>query len=90
VAERLGIPEEIMKRTPSPDTFSYEVSDKDFFFCMDYEELDMLLYAWENDIPREEVVRELGYSEEQISRALADIERKHNVSEHLRRLPPHP
>ena len=85
----LGIPEEIMRRTPSPDTFSFEVSDKDFYFCMDYEELDLMLYAWENGISNDEIRRALGFSDQQIARVFSDIKRKHNLSEHLRRLAPH-
>ncbi len=88
LAEWLHIPEEIIRRTPSPDTFSYEVSDKDFYFCIPYEELDLLLYAWENDISRDDIGRELGLTDEQISRAFSDIERKYKLSEHLRKLPP--
>lgn len=89
LAEWLGIPEEIRKRTPSPDTFSYEVSDKEFYFCIPYDELDLLLYAWQNSVSRDEVKRELGLTDEQISRVFSDIERKYRLSEHLRMLPPH-
>jgi len=89
LAEWLNIPEEIIRRTPSPDTFSSEVSDKEFYFCIPYEELDLLLYAWENDIPRDEVKRELKLTDDQLSRVISDIERKYRVTEHLRMLPPH-
>jgi len=89
LAQWLDIPEEIVKRTPSPDTFSYEVSDKDFYFCIPYEELDLLLYAWEQKIPIDDVTHVMGLTEQQVSRVFSDIKRKYTLSEHLRKAPPH-
>jgi NAD+ synthase len=43
----LGVPEEILSRAPSPDTYSYVVSDEDFYFCMPYDKLDYILYGVE-------------------------------------------
>ena len=88
LASYLDIPEEIIKRTPSPDTFSYTVSDKEFYFCLPYEELDLLLYAWKNEVPLEEVEEVLGLTPEQIRRAFRDFASKYNATKHLRQLPP--
>lgn len=88
LARWLQIPEEIVNRTPSPDTFSYEVSDKDFYFCMPYDDLDLLLYAWENRIDRKAIERVLGLTDDQVRRVFSDLERKYRASEHLRSLPP--
>ncbi len=88
LARWLKIPDEIVNRTPSPDTFSYEVSDKDFYFCIPYDDLDLLLYAWENRIDRKAIEQVLGLSEDQIRRVFSDLERKYRATEHLRSLPP--
>src|SRR4030042_198541 len=55
LSEYLGVIREIIERAPSPDTWSYQVSDEEFYFRMPYEKLDLLLYAWQNKIPAEQV-----------------------------------
>lgn len=88
LAEYLGIPKEIIHRTPSPDTYSFEVSDKDFYFCLPYETIDLLLYARENNISNKKIKKILNFTDEQIERVFKDIERKQNSTRHLRQLPP--
>ncbi|MDP3024402.1 MAG: NAD(+) synthase [candidate division Zixibacteria bacterium] len=83
LAKFLDIPEEIIKRVPSPDTFSAVVSDQEFFFCMPYDLLDLLLYAQENKIPLSKVSQVLNLSEEQIIRAYRDFDQKRKASIHL-------
>ena len=48
LAKELGVVDEIIQRPPSPDTYSLPVTDKEFYFCLDYELLDLLLFAYEN------------------------------------------
>ena len=86
----LGVPQEILDRTPSPDTYSLPVSDKDFYFCMNYDTADMILYALKNNISREETAEALGLTPDQVERAWKDFERKQNATEMLRTLPPAP
>ena len=83
LAKFLDIPEEIIKREPSPDTFSAVVSDQEFFFCMPYDMLDLLLYAQEHKIPLTNVSKVLNLSEEQIKRAYRDFDQKRKASVHL-------
>ncbi|UCG61430.1 MAG: NAD(+) synthase [Candidatus Zixiibacteriota bacterium] len=87
LGEYFGIPEEIIKRTPSPDTFSLAVSDKDFYFCLPFDQLDPLLYAWEYKVDIDLVAKELGLTPEQVQRAYRDFESKHSTTEHIRQLP---
>jgi NAD+ synthase len=88
LAEYLEVPEEIIKRAPSPDTFSWEVSDQEFYFCLPYDTLDLLLYAWGNDVPPHQVSRTLGLTEKQIERVFRDFESKKKATAHLGILPP--
>ncbi len=88
LARHLGVIQEIIDRSPSPDTYSLPVTDKEFYFCMDYEILDLLLYAYENKVPIEEVSKETGLKTEQINRAFRDFEAKERATWHLRQLPP--
>jgi NAD+ synthase len=88
LAEYLGVIKEIIDRAPSPDTYSSVVTDVEFYFRMPYDTLDLLLYAWENSVPVEEVCMAMGLSEEQIRRAFRDFASKFNATRHLRTLPP--
>lgn len=88
VARGLGVIKEIVERAPSPDTYSLPVTDKEFYFCVDYEILDILLYAYANKVSIEEIERETGLKSEQIGRAFRDFEAKERASWHLRQLPP--
>ena len=88
LARHLGVIQEIIDRSPSPDTYSLPVTDKEFYFCMDYEVLDILLYAYANKVAVEEVSQETGLKPEQIQRAFRDFEAKERATWHLRQLPP--
>jgi len=87
LAAYLGLPDEIIKRTPSPDTYSLEVSDEEFYFCLPYDRLDLLLYAWEHNIPMHEVTSELNLTEQQVARAFKDFDIKRQATWHLTQLP---
>ena len=84
----VGVIEEIVNRDPSPDTYSLPVADKDFFFCLPFETLDMLLYAWANEVPMVEVCEVMGLTEEQVTRVFKDFEAKARATWHFRCLPP--
>ncbi len=83
LSKYLDIPEEIIDREPSPDTFSAVVSDQEFYFCIPYDLLDLLLYAQENKIPLNKVSEVLNLPEEQIKRAYRDFDQKKKASAHL-------
>lgn len=90
LAEYLNVPEVIVQRKPSPDTYSLEVSDTEFYYCIPFDKLDLLLYAYENQIDMTKIKDELILEETQIKRAFSDFERKRKMTEHFRYLPPFP
>ncbi len=53
LAELLHIDTRIISRAPSPDTWSHFTSDEEVSLRIPYDILDQLLYADENDIPKE-------------------------------------
>lgn len=83
----LGVPEGIMRRPPSPDTFSAPVSDEEFYFRMPYETLDPLLAAWERGVEPAAAGEALGLAAEQVRRAYRDFTGKFRATAHLRRMP---
>ena len=88
LSEYTGVIEEIIQRTPSPDTYSFEVSDEEFFFRIPYDKLDLLLYSWGKKVPIAEVCEVMNLTEDQVKRAFRDFTAKYNATQHLRRLPP--
>ena len=88
LANHLNIPEEIIQRKASPDTWSLEVSDEEFFFGLSYDIIDLFLYAKENNISIDEIKNSVDLTEEQINNILSYQERRKKLSQHLRELPP--
>jgi NAD+ synthase len=84
----LGVTKEIMERAPSPDTYSLEVTDVEFYFRIPFNKLDLLLYAWVHKVSEAEVARAMELTEEQVKRAFRDFTSKNTATRHLRRLPP--
>jgi NAD+ synthase len=88
LASHLGVIDEIIKRSPSPDTFSSEVTDEEMYFRIPFNTLDLLLYAWENDIHQETIMEVMDLTEEQIASAFRDFGLKHSSTKHIREMPP--
>jgi len=88
LSEHLGVIREIIERPPSPDTWSFEVNDEEFYFRIPYGKLDPLLYAWEHDVPAERVCEVMDLTQEQVNRAWRDFNAKYRATKHLRQLPP--
>lgn len=87
VAEAIGVPVEIIKRTPTTDTYSFEVTQEEFFFGLDFYTMDMLWHAMENNVPPAEAAAVLGLTTEQAEKGYANIRRKVVATEYLRMAP---
>jgi NAD+ synthase len=89
LAKYLKVPQEIIDRTPTTDTYSAEQTQEDFFYQLPFETMDILWYGWENSYSAEEVAREMDYSVEEISNIFKSFERKMKTAEYLRMAPIH-
>lgn len=87
LAEYLGVPEEIVGRTPTTDTYSAEVTQEEFFFGLDFYRMDMLWHAMENNVPPEKAAEVLNLTVEQVKRGYTNIDRKIKATEYLRTEP---
>lgn len=87
IADYLGVPKNIIGRTPTTDTYSAEVTQEEFFFGLDFYTMDMLWYALENKVPAAEAAEVLGLSVDKVERGYANIERKIVATEYLRAAP---
>lgn len=89
LAEFLGVPQEIIDRTPTTDTYTAEQTQEEFFYQMPFAEMDLLWYAWENGYPAAEVAPVLGMNEDEVNNNFANFERKLKTTEYLRQPPLH-
>lgn len=87
LAEHLGVPEEIRRRTPTSDTYSAPCSQEEFFFRLPFATMDLLWCAQENEFSPEEVADAVGLTTEQVRNAFDDFARKRKTTEPLRRPP---
>lgn len=88
LAKHVGVTPHILERMPSPDTYPGGSTDEEFFFRMPFDDLDMLLFAWNSGFSVDEVCCSLGYTAEQVDRAFRDFRSKWSTSWHMRALPP--
>ena len=84
----LEIPNEIIDRKASPDTWSFGVSDEEFFYSLPYEIVDLVLFAKEKSVTLNDICSTLDLKEEKIKRILNSIERKLQASKTSRIFPP--
>jgi NAD+ synthase len=87
LADSLGVPEEIRRRTPTSDTYSAPSTQEEFFFRLPFEIMDLLWFGMENKIPASEVATVMNLSETQVGRAYNDLARKRRTTEYLRMQP---
>ena len=83
LAEYLGVPEEVRRRTPTTDTFSLAQSQEEFYFALPYPEMDLCLYAHDNGISAAAAAAALGLTAEQVTRVYRDIEAKRRAGRYL-------
>jgi NAD+ synthase len=84
LARYLKVPDAIIDRSPTTDTYSAACTQEEFFFQMPFEQMDLLWYAYEEGRHAGEVAGAMGLTEEQVARAFRNFERKRRTTEYLR------
>ena len=87
LAEHLGIPEEVVRRPPTTDTYSLPQSQEEFYFALPYAQMDLCLYGRDHGLVPEAVAEAAGLSAEQVKRAYADIDSKRRATLYLHQPP---
>lgn len=86
-AKYLDIPQKIVNRTPTSDTYSAEQTQEEFFFQLPFNQMDLFWYAFENNYDPKEVGAVMEKSEEEVKNVFAGFERKIKTTEYLRMAP---
>lgn len=87
LAKYLGIPKEIIERTPTSDTYSAEQTQEEFFFQLPFREMDLLWYGYENGYDPAEVALAMDKTEDEVKSIYKGFLRKQKTTEYLRMLP---
>jgi NAD+ synthase len=87
LARYMGIPDEIIRRTPTTDTYSAEQTQEEFFYQMPFSEMDLLWYGYENQYDPAEIAPVIGLTADQVKGVFVNFERKYNTTEYLRMSP---
>ena len=87
LAKHLGVPEEIIKRTPTTDTYSAEQTQEEFFYKMPFEVMDRIWDGWEKEVASEDIASVLNISKVQVDVVINDLRQKIQTTEYLRQEP---
>jgi NAD+ synthase len=87
MARHLGVIEEILQRSPTTDTYSLEQSQQDFYFSVNYKDLDLILWGKNHGVDPAEVAKEVGSSADQVRRVYDDIDQKRRTTAYLQAAP---
>ena len=86
LARYLGIPEEIIQRTPTTDTYSAEQT-QEFFFQLPFETMDLLWYGFENNCDIDEVASVMEMSTNEVVSIFTNFKRKQHITRYLKQVP---
>ena len=87
LARHLGVPESILARPPTTDTFSLPQTQEEFYFTLPYPEMDLSLYALDHGYSVEATAEALGLPEAQVQRVFDFIRRKRAATRYLHQPP---
>lgn len=87
LAAHLGVPEEILSRPPTTDTYSLPQTQEEFYFALPYQKMDVCLHGLENETPVSEIASLVGLSAGQVELVWQDIAAKRKVARYLHAAP---
>jgi NAD+ synthase len=87
LARYLGLPEAIIRRPPTTDTYSLPQGQDEFYFSVSYEIMDLCLYGKNHGLNAETVAARIGLSPPQVLAIYRDIDKKRSTTSYLH-LPP--
>ena len=85
LAEYLNIPEEIIRRTPTTDTYSAEQTQEEFFFQLPFRDMDLLWHAYEQGYSPDKVAEVISKTPEAVGNIFNSFRRKQQTTNYLRK-----
>lgn len=87
LARHMGLPEDIIRRPPTTDTYSLPQSQDEFYFTVPYQVMDLCLYGKNHGIAPEAISKHIGLTPQQVLGIYKDIDKKRATTRYLH-LPP--
>ena len=87
LAKYLELPQEIIERPPTTDTYSLDQSQEEMYFSLSYDLMDLCLWGKNHSLTAELVASACSLTEEQVERVYADIDAKRKATRY-QHLPP--
>ncbi|MDZ7318948.1 MAG: NAD(+) synthase [candidate division KSB1 bacterium] len=87
LARYLEIPQEIIERVPTTDTYSAGSTQEEFYFRVPFDLLDKIWLGLERQMSARAIAQDLELTEEQVERVVADLRQKKRTTEYLRTNP---
>ena len=89
LARHVGVPEGIIERTPTTDTYSAGSTQEEFYFRVPFDLLDRIWLGMDRGMDNAAIANDIGLQKEQVDRVTADILQKKRTTEYLRTPPLH-
>jgi NAD+ synthase len=83
LASFLNLPEDILQRAPTTDTYSMPQSQEEFYFSLPYGQMDLVLFGRSNGYSAAEIAPAVGLRPEQVERVFRDIDSKRRAAVYL-------
>ncbi len=83
LAAHLGVPDDILSREPTTDTWSLAQTQDEFYFSLPYRQMDICLYGLNNSVPEADVAAAANLTIEQLHGVWADIRSKRRGTRYL-------
>ena len=83
LAAALGLPDDIIQRPPTTDTYSLAQGQDEFFFSLPHDKMDLCLYGKNHGVSPAVVAKAVGISPEQVQRVYDDIDTKRVTTRYL-------
>ena len=87
LAKFMGLPEEICNATPTTDTYSLPQGQDEFYYALPYKEMDLALWALNNNKTASELAIMLDIDEKHVEFIYKDIESKRSTTQYLHAKP---
>lgn len=83
IARHLGLPDEICNAVPTTDTYSLSQGQDEFYFALPYKQMDIALWAFNNNIEPTVLAKELGIDASHAEYIYKDIQTKRKTTRYM-------